>query len=141
MRRILRLLAAVPLMVVFVVAVVLLVVFATNPGPRESPGWTLLAPMPGARGETTTAVLQDRLYVIGGLTGVVASASDAVSIYDPASDAWTEVTSSGVEVPKPTTVRPTSSGETPRPRAALTAPRTSVSPPRVSSTRPAASSR
>ena len=97
MRRILRLLAAVPLMVVFVVAVVLLVVFATNPGPRESPGWTLLAPMPGARGETTTAVLEDRLYVIGGLTGVVASASDAVSVYDPASDAWTD----GPALPEP----------------------------------------
>jgi hypothetical protein len=90
MRRVLRLLAAVPLMVVLVVGVVLLVLFATNPDPRESPGWTLMAPMPEPRGETTTAVLEDRLYVIGGLSGVVAGASATVSVYDPATDAWTD---------------------------------------------------
>jgi N-acetylneuraminic acid mutarotase len=88
---------AVPIMVAFVVAVVLLFLFATNPSPRQSPGWTLVAPMPEARGETTTAVLEDRLYVIGGLTGLVARASDAVSIYDPASDAWTD----GPALPEP----------------------------------------
>jgi hypothetical protein len=90
MRRVLRLLAAVPLMVVLVVGVVLLGMIATNPSPRESPGWIELAPMPEARGETTTAVLNDRLYVLGGLTGIVARASDTVSVYDPATDAWTD---------------------------------------------------
>jgi N-acetylneuraminic acid mutarotase len=97
MRRILRLLAAAPLMVAFVIGVVLFVLFATNPDPRESPGWSLLAPMPGARGETTTAVLEDRLYVIGGLAGLVASASEAVSVYDPVTDAWTD----GPALPEP----------------------------------------
>jgi N-acetylneuraminic acid mutarotase len=90
MRRVLRLLAAVPLMVLLVVGVVLLVLFATNPDPRESPGWTVMAPMPEPRGETTTAVLEDRLYVISGLSGVVAGASATVSVYDPATDAWTD---------------------------------------------------
>jgi hypothetical protein len=55
---------------------------------------------------------------------------------EPASEACTLVTSSGVEVPKPTSVRPISSGETPSRSAACTAPRTSSSPPTTSTTRP-----
>ena len=54
----------------------------------------------------------------------------------PASEACTLVTSSGVEVPKPTSVRPMSRGETPSRSAMRTAPRTKSSPPSSSSTRP-----
>jgi hypothetical protein len=97
MRRVLKLLAVAPLMVVGVVGFVLIVLLATNPNPRDSPGWALLAPMPEARGETTTAVLDDRLYVVGGLSGLVARASDAVSVYDPLTNAWTD----GPALPEP----------------------------------------
>jgi hypothetical protein len=70
-----------------VVAVAVLV--ATTPGPRESPGWTLAAPMPGGgRGEVATAVVDGRLYVIGGLAGAPTQTSDEVTVYDPARDEW-----------------------------------------------------
>jgi N-acetylneuraminic acid mutarotase len=60
----------------------------TNPGPRDAVGWTLLARLSSARGETATAVTDGRLYVIGGLTGLNGEASPAVSVYDPARDTW-----------------------------------------------------
>ena len=56
----------------------------------------------------------------------------------PIRAAWMLVTSSGVEVPKPTSVSPITSGETPNRRAVPTAPRTSTSPPTSSSTNPPA---
>jgi N-acetylneuraminic acid mutarotase len=59
-----------------------------NPAPREAAGWTLLATLPTARGETAAAVAGDRLYLIGGLTGLGGDASAEVSVYDPAGDAW-----------------------------------------------------
>jgi Kelch motif len=68
----------------------------TNPRPREAPGWTLAAPMPLARGEIATAVLEDRLYVLGGLSGA-GGTSDAVSVYDAPNDRWTE----GPSLPAP----------------------------------------
>jgi len=60
----------------------------TAPGPREAPGWALLAEMPEPRGETAGAVAADRLFVIGGMSGVAAQASATVSVYDPAADRW-----------------------------------------------------
>ncbi len=60
---------------------------------------------------------------------------------EPAKAAWRLVTSSGIEVPKPTMVSPISSGETRSRVAKATAPRTSRSPPTTSSASPAASSR
>jgi N-acetylneuraminic acid mutarotase len=60
----------------------------SNPAPRESAGWTLLATLPTARGETAAAAAGDQLYVIGGLTGLGGDASAEVSVYDPATDAW-----------------------------------------------------
>ena len=48
------------------------------------------------------------------------------------------VTSSGVEVPKPTRVSPINSGDTPSALADATAPRTSSSPPTTSNTKPMA---
>jgi N-acetylneuraminic acid mutarotase len=97
MRRILRLLVAIPLAIVLVLGVILLVLILTNPGPRDAPEWALLAPMPEGRGETTTAVLDGRLYVIGGLAGLVPRTSDAVAVYDPASDSWAD----GPSLPEP----------------------------------------
>ena len=58
---------------------------------------------------------------------------------EPLSPACTDVTSSGIEVPKPTSVRPMTSGETSSRPAACTAPRTSKSPPATSSRNPARS--
>ena len=46
------------------------------------------------------------------------------------------VTSSGDEVPKPTSVSPITMGDRPNPLATETDPRTSISPPRTSPTRP-----
>jgi N-acetylneuraminic acid mutarotase len=59
-----------------------------NPAPRDAAGWTQLATLPTARGETAAAVADDQLYVIGGLTGLGGDASDEVSVYDPAGDGW-----------------------------------------------------
>ena len=97
MRRMLRLIAAIPLMVILILGVVLLVLVTTSPRPRDAPGWVLLSPMPEGRGETTTAVLDGRLYVIGGLLGLTGETSDAVAIYVPATDSWTD----GPALPEP----------------------------------------
>lgn len=61
---------------------------ATAPSPRPAAGWSLLAEMPDARGETAAAVADGRLYVIGGLAGIAVEASAAVSVYDAAADRW-----------------------------------------------------
>lgn len=63
---------------------------ATNPTPRAAPGWSLLASLPTARGETAAAIAGGCLYVIGGLTGLSSGASAEVSVYDPAADAWAQ---------------------------------------------------
>ena len=60
----------------------------SNPAPREAAGWSLLATLPTARGETAAAVANGRLYVIGGMTGLGFDASAEVSVYDPAENAW-----------------------------------------------------
>jgi len=62
----------------------------TTPGPRQSRGWERLADLPAGRGETASAVADDRLlYVIGGLQGGFASTSDRVDVYEAATDTWT----------------------------------------------------
>lgn len=62
----------------------------TAPTPRPAPGWALLADMPEPRGETAGAVAGERLFVIGGMSGVAAQASATVSIYDPGANTWVE---------------------------------------------------
>ena len=57
---------------------------------------------------------------------------------EPSIEASMLVTSSGIEVPKPTSVMPISSGDMPSRSAVAAAPRTSISPPAISSTRPPA---
>jgi N-acetylneuraminic acid mutarotase len=84
----LKLLLTGVLALVGIAIVAVAVLLATNPGPRESPGWALAAPMPAGRGEVTTAVVDGRLYVIGGLTGAPTRTSDEVAVYDPARDEW-----------------------------------------------------
>jgi hypothetical protein len=59
-----------------------------NPAPRVAAGWTLLAPLPTARGETAAAVADEQVYVIGGMTGLAGGASAEVSIYDTVGDRW-----------------------------------------------------
>jgi N-acetylneuraminic acid mutarotase len=71
------------------VAVFLAVRVGTAPGPRPAPGWALLAEMPNPRGETASAVLDGKVYVAGGYTGLDFQTTALVSIYDVASNTWT----------------------------------------------------
>lgn len=59
----------------------------------------------------------------------------------PSSDARTETTSSGMDVPAATMVRPTRAGATRASRASPLAPRIKASPPSTSSARPATTMR
>lgn len=83
-----RLAIAVLLAAIVVVAAYPVTMILTNPGPRESDAWTLLATLPTARGETAAAVTGNRLYVIGGYTGLGFDSSSEVSVYDPARNEW-----------------------------------------------------
>lgn len=59
-----------------------------RPAPVEDrEGWREAARMPTARGEMKGAVLDDRLYVPGGLEGLGDSLA-RTDVYDPAADAW-----------------------------------------------------
>jgi N-acetylneuraminic acid mutarotase len=54
-------------------------------------GWTTKAAMPTARGDLTAAVLNSRVYLIGGLGGTPATPSTifaTIEEYDPASNLW-----------------------------------------------------
>jgi N-acetylneuraminic acid mutarotase len=90
LRGILRLVITIPLLVIAALVAMLLILILTNPSPRDAPGWALAAPMPDARGETTSAVLDGRLYVVGGMTGLgLPRTADGVAVYDPQTDTWT----------------------------------------------------
>ncbi len=65
---------------------------ATQTGNRGA--WTTLAPMPSARQEISTAVLDGKIYVIGGFINSGASTS-TVEVYDPQTNTW----SSAVPIP------------------------------------------
>ena len=54
--------------------------------------WTSLEPMPTARQEMPSAVMDGKIYVIGGITLL---ASDVMEVYDPAANSW----SSSVSLP------------------------------------------
>lgn len=49
--------------------------------------WRTLAPMPSARQEISTAVLNGKIYVIAGFTSDGASTS-TVEVYNPATNSW-----------------------------------------------------
>jgi large repetitive protein len=53
-----------------------------------SSSWTSLAALPTARGGATAQVLDDKIYVIGGL-GPDGASLDTVEVYDPATGLWT----------------------------------------------------
>lgn len=95
--RALRLAAVVVLGLVLGGAGYLAIQVLSTPGPRAAEGWTLLAEMPEPRGETAGAVAGDRLFVIGGMTGVAAQASATVSVYDPGAGTW----AAGPRLPEP----------------------------------------
>lgn len=80
-RRVSSVAAKVIVAVVLIVAIVVVVLRLTNPDPRSSDGWTERATMPDERGEVASAVVGDRLVVMGGLRGA-GTTSDAVSVYD-----------------------------------------------------------
>lgn len=52
--------------------------------------WSLGAPMPTARSEITSAVLDGKIYVVGGFEASGGN-SDVVEAYDPYADAWQRV--------------------------------------------------
>lgn len=65
--------------------------FAANPSLSKAEGlgsWKVLAPTPTARTEVGVAVLNNKIYVIGGFTpdGI----ADRVEVYDPATQEWLE---------------------------------------------------
>jgi N-acetylneuraminic acid mutarotase len=58
------------------------------PGPRPAPGWMLLAEMPSPRGETAVSVVDGRVFVAGGYTGLGFETTAIVSVYDSAEGTW-----------------------------------------------------
>lgn len=52
----------------------------------DSLSWTTRAPLPSVISRASTAAINGKLYLFGGAAG--SQASSAVSVYDPASDAW-----------------------------------------------------
>ncbi len=50
--------------------------------------WRTLEPMPSARQEISTAVLNGKIYVIAGFTSTGAS-TNTVEVYDPTTNSWT----------------------------------------------------
>ncbi len=62
------------------------VVFSSQTGNRGA--WTTLAPMPSARQEISTAVLDGKIYVIAGFNTTGAS-TNTVEVYNPQNNTWT----------------------------------------------------
>ena len=89
-RRIVRLSLVAAAAVLVILGGRMLLIFATNPAPQASAGWTLHASIPHARGETAVAALGSSIYVIGGLEGLAGTAAATVDIYDASADAWTD---------------------------------------------------
>ena len=58
--------------------------------------WTSLAAMPTARGGATAQILNDKIYVIGGM-GTNGASLDTVEVYDPSTNQW----STGVSMQTP----------------------------------------
>jgi Kelch motif len=72
------------------VAVCSLLYAGTTPsqGQVASGSWLTFAPMPSFRQELATAVLNGKIYVIGGYNENTVS-TDTVEVYDPATNKWT----------------------------------------------------
>jgi len=52
--------------------------------------WTTKSPMPTARWELSTSVVDGRIYVIGGSPSYPFSAVFTMEVYEPATDSWTQ---------------------------------------------------
>jgi non-specific serine/threonine protein kinase len=65
----------------------------TGAPPAAPPAWQGRTPAPTARQEVASAVVDGRIWVVGGLTA--AGASSVVEVYDPATDRW----ASGPDLP------------------------------------------
>jgi len=54
-------------------------------------GWTARAPLPDPRNHLGTAVIDGRIYVVGGQTGQdqASTSRSELDVYDPATDTWT----------------------------------------------------
>lgn len=62
--------------------------WVTRPAPvSASPGWAQGVPLPASRGEMKVAVIDDQIYVPGGMTGP-GTATDRFEIFDPVADEW-----------------------------------------------------
>ena len=59
---------------------------STNKSSIEQHGWTLGSSMPTPRTEIAAALLDDKIYVVGGQTKT--ELTDVVEVYDPSSDTW-----------------------------------------------------
>lgn len=57
------------------------------PGRGQAGTWRSLVPLPTARQELATAVLNGKVYVIGGY-GFNGTSTDLVEVYNPATDTW-----------------------------------------------------
>jgi hypothetical protein len=60
---------------------------AQSPSAPIALGWTTRAPAPTARIEMATAVLGDRVYLVGGLTGEGVTVT-TMEVHDPVTDTW-----------------------------------------------------
>ena len=89
-RRVLNLAVVAVLGVALGLAVYFAPRFLPPPGPRQAPGWELLAEMPHPRGETASAVHDGKVYVAGGYTGPDFETTALVSIYDVAANTWSD---------------------------------------------------
>lgn len=87
-RQILRIAGYVVGVFVVMLAVVLVVLRVTNPGPRRASKWGQVANMPRARGEVASAGVGSKLVIAGGLYGI-GRTSDDVFIFDRARNEWT----------------------------------------------------
>lgn len=67
-------------------------VLAQSPETGNRGVWRTLAPMPSARQEVATAVLNGKIYVIGGFTSAGAS-TNTVEVYDLQTNIWTSAAS------------------------------------------------
>lgn len=68
----------------------------TNPDPQASPGWDRHADLPDRNSETASAVVGDRLFVVGGFENLYGTSRD-VFVFDATGGTWSE----GPDLPDP----------------------------------------
>lgn len=58
---------------------------------QETGNWEILSPMPTARQEMPSALLNGKIYISGGLTSWTGEGLNMVEVYDPETDSWSIV--------------------------------------------------